>query len=292
MKTNWPDDRIHDELMARDPARPEALVGAEAAPQARMLLAEVVSDTDNLTVATAPGKRRLAFAGLAAAATVAVAIALTLPSVARTPSQRHPNTVELVAFSRSGGNIVAAITDPLAAASQLDAVFRSHGIDISVQVLPVSPSLVGSIVSVSSPTSVNIAPIHAGACLAGGTQCVVRLVIPEGFHGPADVSVGRAAQPGEHYASADDSFGPGEALHCSGILNNTVRFATQALNAKGLTAEWRIEGVSPSHDVNNPPASDYVVDGTPISATTVMLWIAPHAYQAGNQFLHNAQTGC
>lgn len=303
MKTNWPDDRIHNELATRNPTPLEDLAGAETSPQAQTLRIQVLNDTDTTREGTASRRRRPIMAGVAVAAAAALAIAIavsdrqggagTPPTSAGQPSKGAPGaSVELVAFSKSGANVVARITDPFAAASQLDAAFHSHGIDISVQVLPVSPSLIGSIVYVGSPASVDIAPIHAGKCLAGGTQCTVGLVIPAGFHGPADVTVGRAARPGERYASADDSFGPGEALHCSGILNNPVSEATPALKSRGLSPEWRIEGVSPSHDVKNPPANYYVADGTPISSNTVMLWVSRLRYPSGSQFLHDAQAGC
>jgi len=203
----------------------------------------------------------------------------------------HHNTLpdmSLVDFStQSNGDIVAQITEPDAAASQLDAVFAAHHLDISVTVLPVSPSLVGTIVYDDGS---DFQPIHAGSCLAGGTQCTVGFVIPANFTGHADVAVGRAANPGETYASADSSFGAGEALHCAGVFNQPVSVAVPIVAAKGLTAEWRVGSSSTS--LSTAPAGDYVVGGIPISSTTVMLMVQPTPLAANTPDLVEANSGC
>jgi hypothetical protein len=196
--------------------------------------------------------------------------------------------VSLVDFSaRSNGDIVAQITDPGAAASQLDAVFAAHHLDISVTVLPVSPSLVGTIVYDDGP---DFQPIHAGLCQAGGTECTVGFVIPAGFTGHADIAVGRAADPGESYLSVDSSFGAGEALHCAGVLNQPVDVAAPIVAAKGLHAQWRVG--SSSTNLGTAPAGDYVVGGIPISSTTVMLMAQPTPLAADTPELVEANTGC
>ena len=125
-------------------------------------------------------------------------------------------------------------------------------------------------------------------CLAGGTQCTVGFVIPANFTGHADVGVGRAAKPGEAYRSADSAFGAGEALHGAGVFNQPVSVAAPIVAAKGLTAEWRV-GLGPPN-LSTAPAGDYVVDGIPISSTTVMLMVEPTPLAAPD--LVEANSGC
>ncbi len=202
-----------------------------------------------------------------------------------------------------GGAVTAVITDPGAAQSQLDAIFRRHGFHITVEAVPVSPSLVGSIVY----SDIGVSPVHSGACLTGaGGGCVVGLQFPGPSSGPGIVIVGRAARPGEAYASAANAFGPGEGLHCSGLLNVRVATAVPVLQAGGLKVRWDenlsggtapvtgIAGPRPlsSKIVSTPPGEDYVVNAIPISSTTIQVVIAPHPSRSNLRFVDQATEGC
>jgi hypothetical protein len=194
--------------------------------------------------------------------------------------------MNLVAFTTRGDDIVARITDPLAAADELTAVFEAHGLDIHVQALAVSPSLVGTIVYGDVDT---VRSLHEGRCLGGGTACWVGLVIPAGFSGEAHVAVGRAASSGETFASSADAFGPGEALHCSGILGGSATSAVPRLDAKGLTAEWEAGGKR-----TQSPPEGYVVGGTGLDPATVLLDVVPEPLDsdAFRDYLAAANRGC
>jgi hypothetical protein len=207
---------------------------------------------------------------VAAALGVAVLGVMTLWSNGPpTPDSARTNA-RLVAFTTGDGEITARITDPLAAASQLSAVFEEHGLNITVKAIPVSPSLVGRIVYSDVPS---IRSLHEGTCLGGGTTCDVGLVIPADFQGEGNVVVGRGAQSDETFHSSADVFGPGEILHCSGILGGSVTDALPVLREKGLTVRW--SGSSEGDSASAP--SGYVADGTALSPTEVMLDITPTA---------------
>lgn len=79
----------------------------------------------------------------------------------------HPSSA--VAFIIAPGDIIATVTDPFAAQKDLDAAFAAHGFNITVQLVPVSPSLVGALVATSqdTPGSV-IEPLEGGTCVTGG----------------------------------------------------------------------------------------------------------------------------
>jgi hypothetical protein len=297
--TTWTDEALDRALAAQNPALLDQLGDSAAWPESVALLAQVLAD-DGVHVRPVRldvRRRRIRVVAVAAAAALVVAAVVTV-SQRGTPStptksvqSKHHNTLpdmSLVDFStESNGDIVAQITDPDAAASQLDAVFAAHDLDISVTVLPVSPSLVGTIVYDDGS---DFQPIHAGSCQAGGTQCTVGFVIPANFTGHADVAVGRSANPGEAYQSADSSFGADEALHCAGVFNQPVSVAAPIVAAKGLTAEWRV-GIS-STNLSTAPAGDYVVGGIPISSTTVMLMVQPTPLAANTPDLVEANAGC
>lgn len=297
--TIWTDDALDRSLAAQNPAPLDQLADSADWPESVALLDQVLAGGGGgvRPVRRDVRHRRIRVVAVAAAAVLVVASAVTVshrgtPNTAPKSAQsRDHNTfpdMSLVDFStQNNGDIVAQITDPEAAASQLDAVFAAHHLDISVTVLPVSPSLVGSIVYDDGS---DLQPIHAGSCLAGGTQCTVGFVIPANFTGPADVAVGRAANPGEAYQSADSSFGAGEALHCAGVVNQPVSVAAPIVAAKGLTAEWRVG--NSSTNVSTAPAGGYVVDGIPISSSTVMLMVQPTPLAANTPDLVEANAGC
>lgn len=254
MSTSWTDQLIDQELSARNPSPAGELAGSERSRAARELLHRVL-DPDELPLAglpTAPitvpdaaqrpRRRSLAAAAAAAAALLGAAgglLATRGPAAPARPGRL--GAVRLVDFTRTNGKIVARITDPRAASSELDAVFHQHGLDISVRVVPVSPSLVGSIVALYESAGTSpITSMQHRPCLKGGTHCWVGLVVPADFNGAAKVFVGRAAEPGEVYDSSTSPFAPGEVLHCHGqLLGEQVDVAAPVLRGLGLSVSWR-----------------------------------------------------
>jgi hypothetical protein len=87
------------------------------------------------------------------------------------------------------------------------------------------------------------------------------------------VVVGRAAESEETFQSSADVFGPGEILHCSGILGASVTDALPVLREEDLTVRW--SGSSEGDPASAP--SGYVADGIALSPTEVMLDITPTA---------------
>jgi len=211
--------------------------------------------------------RRLALACVTAVAAAAVLVAVVLqwPSAPRATTNHRPApAMRLVNFTVRHGDIVARITNPDAAASQLTAVFRAHGLNIDVETLPVSPSLVGTIVF--SQVSI-IRTLWKPACSVTG--CPVGLVIPADFTGTGHIVVGRPAKPGERYESMADVFAPGEALHCSGLLGQPASAALPVLRKLGLHASWWA-----GNRKERTPAG-YITDGNRISAARVELQTQP-----------------
>jgi hypothetical protein len=193
----------------------------------------------------------------------------------------HPSSA--VAFSTApGGDIIATVTDPFAAQKELDSAFAARGFDITVQLVPVSPSLVGTVVTFSSgsrnPAS-QIEPLEGGTCVEGSAGCPIGIKIPATFTGSAYIVLGRPAQSGEAYAATASAFGPGESLHCSGLLGARVSAAAPVLAADGLTVtQWRASADGPDGEPRNsqitttPPPNYYIWSADPVSPTQVRLW--------------------
>ncbi len=171
------------------------------------------------------------------------------------------------------GDIVATVVDPLAAQSSLDAAFRAAGLDISVSLVPASPSAVGTVVEISEPSSgPQIETLTGGTCVTGGGgpgNCPVGLKVPRGFTGSGSIVLGRPAKAGEAYESTNSAFAPGESLHCSGLIGATVAAALPKLAARGISVQWQPQaGTATPQPASTPVATSTVTDTTTASATT------------------------
>jgi hypothetical protein len=189
----------------------------------------------------------------------------------------HPASAVAFEPSPSGG-IVAKVTHPFAAQKRLDAAFAARGFHITIQLVPVSPSLVGQVIALSSdgPGS-TIETLQSGTCLSliSGVGCPIGVNIPASFTGSASIVIGRPAQPKETYASSSSSFGPGELLHCSGLLNNTVAAAVPVLAADKLSVIWNVQEHGLAVNVETPPSSGYVADALPIAPGQMRIFVHP-----------------
>jgi hypothetical protein len=202
----------------------------------------------------------LSIFGAAATGILAAVVLSTTPGVSPTPA-------EAVAFrTATSGDIIATVTDPFAAQAQLDAAFARQGLKITVNLIPVSPSIVGTVLYVGeSGAGDQIKALQGGHCLMGGGGCPIGLEIPKDFTGEGSITLGRPAKPGERYESSASIFAPGEPLHCSGLLGARVATALPVLRADNLTVvQWRenVEdgGVSHSMTDTQAPVQNYIWD--------------------------------
>jgi hypothetical protein len=247
---------------------------------------------------------------LALVAVVAMAIALeSKPSHTRLPAghtQPAPPLVKTmpVAFrTTEGGDIVATVTDPFAAQSALNAAFTAAGLDITVTLVPVSPSLVGTVIATSGGSvpggppntpGIEIQTIQRGTCIIPANGCPIGVVVPRNYTGAGYITLGRPAQPGETYESANSAFAPGESLHCSNVLNEQVATAVAQIQANSITAEWW-HNSAPTNTFTNqtPPAgSDYIVGAVPISPGVVLFQTRSTALSASDIANDQYNHGC
>jgi hypothetical protein len=237
---------------------------------------------------TIRGARRPALIWTLGAASLGAVVAALLI----TGSAVRPQTAAgAVAFrTATDGDIVATVTDPFAAESRLKAAFAEHGLDITVNLLPVSPSLVGTVVYTSDNGGASaIRPLLGGRCVTGGGGCAIGLKIPATFTGKGYITLGRPAKPGETYESQASAFAPGEALHCSRLLGARVATALPVLRAHNLSVEWRETITERSSDGSSfgrsqtdgrPPVNNYIWDANMVAPGSIMVWTAPTPWPA------------
>jgi hypothetical protein len=218
------------------------LASLSQSPAAQALFEEVTavehtSHASDTRPALARSRRRhLRVALIAAAIAIGAAAIFGVVSELR----QAPPAAAAVEFHTSGSYIVATVENPFAAERQLDDAFAAQHLDITLKLVPVSPSLVGSVVYMgSSAGASDIGVLYSATRQAPGGPLPIGLRIPVDFKGQADIVLGRTARPSETYVSTGDAFAPGEVLHGSGLVGMRVSAALLKLKALGLSAEWR-----------------------------------------------------
>jgi hypothetical protein len=228
----------------------------------------------------------------AAAVVVLVVLALLTSSAVR------PTTAHGIAFRElADGAVIARVTDPFAADAQLKAAFAKHGFNITLKLLPVSPSIVGTVIYTSGA---GIEPLQGGHCVSGGGACPIGLRISSEFTGHGYITLGRPARAGEVYESTASAFAPGEALHCSGLLGAQVAAALAKLRAERLAVQWREEVSSASLPASSrsliingrPPMQNYIWSADMIRQGRVSIWTEPTPWPATVRVGARFNQGC
>lgn len=215
----------------------------------------------------------LGFAGALAAGLGAVGLWLSLGSSA-------PPTASALSFSEGDGYVIAKVVNPYASVSELKSELAANHLPVALRLLPVSPGLVGKVISIdqSGSPSNAVQPLQQGSCVNG--PCTVGVKVARDFNGSGSIDIGRAARGGEQYASTPigGSFAPGEPLHCSGLQGASVDKVMPALRRAKLTVvSWRKPGSSSWTKGSRAPANDEVQEVMPVAPGKVELWVGASA---------------
>ncbi|WUI01158.1 hypothetical protein OHR68_04865 [Spirillospora sp. NBC_00431] len=279
-----------DTLIRRLTPVTDARVGRLLSDEDADALAERITSTATATavVPAEPRGRRglvtvvgLPLAVAAAAAAVAVVVAQDDP--AKSNPEVKPVAAAL-SFTPKGDHIDVRVRDPLADPKRYRAEFAARGLDVSLTLVPASPSIVGTVVmestSEGTPEDAVRAITAKGACETGGggDECPVGVRISTDYKGTAEIVFGRAARPGELYNSSAPVSAPGEAMHGMEFRNHRVGDVLAALKKRNVTVpEYRAETGKESNDLppDQVPADWYVHDGAAWARNQVLLFVGP-----------------
>ena len=212
--------------------------------------------------------------GLAAALLVAALIGRPGDRVG--PILVGPAKAEALVFTRHGHYIDVRVRNPVADPRRYRAEFRAHGLDITLKLVPASPSLVGTVVFFDGSSAIKVITAK-GACRTGGGGdiCPVGLRIPVDYRGAANLAFGRAARPGERYETTASATAPGEALHGLRLRGLKVSAALALLSARHVTAPvfhvTTAQGEGKLVSPSKVPLTWYVYDADPWAPGQVML---------------------
>jgi hypothetical protein len=193
-------------------------------------------------------RRRRRARWLLAAAAVAVGMAIVLglgpsrgpgsPPVG--PLRVDPASAK-VTVRKTTGFYEIRLANVLADPEAIRQALRQRGLNVKIQFIPSSPSLVDKeVVSWQDPGGdrrVRWTYRRASSV----EQDLVTVRVPLDYKGELGIAIGRRARPGEQYESAALSAQlPGEALHCAEVEGRRVRDILSVLQQRRLRARWHI----------------------------------------------------
>jgi hypothetical protein len=231
-------------------------------------------------------RRLILLAGVPLAAIGAVA-GLLIAWTGHGSYANSPAAIQALSFTTEHGYIKVIVRNTLADESWYDADFARHHMDISLSLVPVSPSLVGTVVMIDTmPGTSDFSTITApGRCYTGGggDACPVGLKIPLDFHGQALITFGRAARPGEQYESTGSVFSPGEALAGlrSKVIVQPVRAVWALLAQRHITIADCRDADNTNVDPSHVPGDWYVTNIMPWAPGQVIVFVGPQPVYTG-----------
>jgi hypothetical protein len=238
-------------------------------------------------------RRRALLAGLplaALAGAAALVIGLLLPTGGSNGNGADsPAAIQALSFTTHNGYINVVIRNLYADTAWYNADLARHHLDVKIQLTPVSPGLVGTLVAepTAAPGIVAITGTRSCYAASAGTQepCPIGFRVPENLHDPADLVIGRPARPGEQYTSTGSIFAPGEALagQLATVAGQPMSQVSKILASHHLAIaicrDKDNKNVSPS----SVPGTDYLTDIQPLAPGQVIIWTSPTRFYGGSE---------
>ncbi|WP_380162004.1 hypothetical protein [Kineococcus sp. R86509] len=225
----------------------------------------IATTTTRPTSWWAPRRRRWLIASAVGLAACGLSIGVLPLGGGTNDPQQAPFLVDAaraeVQVSTENDRMQVRIGNPDVDERDLAAALAAAGVPASVTFVPASPSLVGDLTASEGGRDVTYQEEGSGT-----ENDYVVLTLPAHPSEPFNLSIGRAAMPGEDYISAAiTAEAPGEVLHCIPVEGQRVATARDLIGQAGITSLWR----SPGNDDVDPADLDQN-----LRVTSVVPWAA------------------
>ncbi|MEV4116356.1 hypothetical protein [Nonomuraea sp. NPDC049695] len=241
-----------NELQNLARVRDEDLAGQASGAGARALLAAITAEEPTPERAPVPRRRTRRLLLSAAATATLAAAALIGPSLVTTPAVATSYASTELDITREGGDWVARIKDPYADHKKYTEGFKAVGLNVQLQIVPVSPSGVGEMFQMGMGGSAIGQRMYTGTepdgCETGRPGCVLVIKLPVGFNAQAWVKFGREARPGEAYQNSGRANAKGEMLEGVKVSGRTVGEVVAEARARGVKAIFQVITPNENYD--------------------------------------------
>ncbi|GLW23876.1 hypothetical protein Mame01_39190 [Microbispora amethystogenes] len=250
---------------------------------ARELLEEITSHAmeEPETAGAEPGPgnpRRWRRWGLSVVAALVAALGLAGPGFLGLGAGPAAAALDI---RQENGFYVVMVRDLYADPEVYQEQLRGLGLNVSLRLVPASPSLVGRIWEGTVRTG-GERTAEGGrrkdaietidGCLTADFPCAIGLRIPVGYTKKIDITLGRRGREGERYTLIASVDAPGEPLHCTGFRGERVDRVIALLRSRGVPDAVF---VTADGDRATVPGSWYVHEGVLRSAGSARLLVGP-----------------
>ncbi|MET7463442.1 hypothetical protein [Nonomuraea sp. NPDC005501] len=175
-----------------------------------------------------------------------------------------PGTAAALDIKKEDGYFVIEVKDLYADAAAYESQLRDAGLDVTLRVIPSTPAFVGSVFPVSPTENRYLDEIKTidrpGDCdKLGG--CPIGVKIPENFQGPAEITLGREARPGEQFENSTMIDALGEPLHCLPYIGRPVSEVRDMLRERGVTVQDFVDMDPVSGGTKESVPDSWLVEG-------------------------------
>ncbi|MFI9593495.1 hypothetical protein [Nonomuraea sp. NPDC052265] len=266
--------------------------GPGLTPGARETMCKIM-EAEPAPVLPARRRRRGLFALPAALGALAASMAVFLAL--------GPASASALDIKDEGGYLVIEVKDMFAKPEVYQQQLRDAGLDITLRLLPSTPSNVGSVdPSTEEPDGIEVVDRQEGCESAGG--CPISIKVRRDFKGSAEVVLGREARPGEEYEIITGFDSLGEPMHCAPYHNRPVSEVRALLKDRGVDVQafdvlgpafWTKEGKETEPVTKaSVPESMHVVGGYLTMAGKATLQVSDSDLPADLVRTLKEKTGC
>ncbi|MEU7855518.1 hypothetical protein [Nonomuraea sp. NPDC049141] len=153
------------------------------------------------------------------------------------PSVLTPAPASALDIKEEGDHYVIEVKDLNANPEVYESQLRGAGLDISLNVVPATPSFVGEINPGAHEPQDKIKTIDRPEQCNLHRSCPIGITIAKDFAGSTMITLGREARPGEEYQIVAGLDSPGEPLHCVPFYNRPVSEVRALLKGRGLAVD-------------------------------------------------------